>query len=140
MASLMAPWGWPRPVGRMYAYLLLAEAPVTLDRLAEDLGVAKSNASIAARTLEQFGNARRHTEPGTKRIFYSAPTVQTGPFASKVELLARLERLLCDRQREGVAPAVAERLLGMAGFYARMRGAIAGLIAEARDQAANDQM
>ena len=25
MAMLMAPWGWPRPVGRIYAYLLLRE-------------------------------------------------------------------------------------------------------------------
>jgi len=48
MAMLMAPWGWPRPVGRMYGYLLLQDEPVTLDRIAADLGIAKSNASVVA--------------------------------------------------------------------------------------------
>lgn len=127
MASLMAPWGWQRHVGRMYAYLLLAEEPASLDRIAADLGIAKSNASVAARVLEQFGNARRHTEPGSKRIRYSAPGNHAGPFASKSELLATLVRLL-EAQAVGKPDAVAERLGVMSDFYRQMNQAMQGVL------------
>ncbi len=117
LAALMVPWGWQRNVGRMYAYLLLQDEPIGLDELAAALGIAKSNASVAARTLEQFGNARRHTEPGTKRIRYSAPGTHTGPFTSRVELLGRLVALLHGEDIAHRSGAVTERLQLMADFY-----------------------
>lgn len=137
MASLMAPWGWSRPVGRMYGYLLLQDEPVTLDRMAADLGIAKSNASVAARTLEQCCNARRHSEPGTKRITYSAPRSPAGPFVSRVELLAMLEALLSDQIAAGQSGQVTERLADMTDFFSRMREAMQRVLAETRrpDQA-----
>lgn len=132
MAALMAPWGWPRLVGRMFGYLLLRDEPVTLDELATALGVSKSNASMAARTLEQCGNARRHAEPGSKRIRYSAPDNQTGPFISRIELLAMLERLLGAQLAAGQSPAVSARLEDMTDFFARMRAAMQQVIDEPR--------
>lgn len=124
LASLMMPWGWPRHVGRMYGYLLLSDGPVSLDKMAEDLRIAKSNASVAARTLEQFGNARRHSEPGSKRIYYSPATNVAGPFSSKAELLDRIVHLLASNQEIGRNDDVNERLDGMAEFYRDMRNAI----------------
>jgi len=128
IAALMAPWGWPRNVGRMYGYLLLAPEPVTLDRMAADLRIAKSNASVAARMLEQFGNARRQSEPGSKRIYYSAPDVLAGPFASKTELFDRIVRLLAVNQGIGRTAEVDVRLEDMARFYRDMREAVQGVL------------
>jgi len=128
MALLMTPWGWPRNVGRMYGYLLLCDRPVTLDKIAADLRIAKSNASVAARTLEQFGNARRHSEPGSKRIYYSAPDALSGPFASKTDLLDRIVRLLAAHRDIGRTDEVSDRLEGMSAFYRDMRDAIQSVI------------
>lgn len=124
IATLMMPWGWPRNVGRMYGYLLLSDRPVTLDKMAADLRIAKSNASVAARTLEQFGNARRHSKPGSKRIYYSAPDVVAGPFASKTDLFDRIVRLLAANRDIGRTGEVKERLETMACFYEDMRAAM----------------
>lgn len=128
LAALMIPWGWPRNVGRMYAYLLLRDEPVTLDQMAADLRIAKSNASVAARTLEQFGNARRQTEPGSKRIYYSAPDMISGPFSSKSELFERIVRLLEANREIGRTDEVNARLDGMTEFYMDMRDAIEGVL------------
>lgn len=128
IAALMIPWGWPRNVGRMYGYLLLSEGPVTLDKMAADLRIAKSNASVAARTLEQFGNARRHSEPGSKRIYYSAPDALSGPFAHKADLFDRIVRLLVANQAIGRTPEVNQRLETMANFHEDMRAAVQGVL------------
>lgn len=130
MAMLMAPWGWPRPVGRIYAYLLLREAPATLDEIAADLGMSKSNASVAARTLEHCGNARRQGEPGSRRIYYSVPEDFSGPFVAKAELLDRQVRLFGGQVDRDVAPVVADRFDRLSTFYTRMREAIEGAIAD----------
>ena len=137
LAALMVPWGWSRHVGRIYGYLLLSEAPVTLDKIAADLGIAKSNASVAARTLEQFGNARRHSEPGSKRIYYSAPGNLAGPFASKTELLGLIMQLLDVNRSIGRTAEVNDRLEGMAQFYEEIRDAIQAVI-DRHDQAGSN--
>lgn len=129
MAMLMAPWGWPRPVGRIYAYLLLREEPATLDEIAADLGMSKSNASVAARTLEHCGNARRQGEPGSRRIYYSVPDEFSGPFVAKAELLDRQVRLFGGQLDREVAPVVADRFNRLSMFYTRMREAIESAIA-----------
>lgn len=129
MASLMEPWGWARPVGRMYAYLLLRSEPATLDEIAADLGISKSNASVAARTLEHCGNAVRRGEPGSRRIYYSAPEEFGSPFAAKADLLSRLIREFEVQTAREVPAEVANRLHDMGAFYAEMRDAMAAVIA-----------
>lgn len=130
MAMLMAPWGWPRPVGRIYAYLLLREEPATLDEIAADLGMSKSNASVAARTLEHCGNARRQGEAGSRRIYYSVPADFSGPFVAKAELLDRQVRMFAGQRERDLPEAVTERFGRMSEFYTRMREAIEGVIAD----------
>lgn len=130
MAMLMAPWGWPRPVGRIYAYLLLREEPATLDEIAADLGMSKSNASVAARTLEHCGNARRQGEPGSRRIYYSVPGEFSGPFVEKAALLDRQVRLFSGQRERDIPDAVADRFERISQFYTAMRTAIEGVIAD----------
>ncbi len=128
LAGLLVPWGWSRHVGRIYGYLLLSDGPVTLDKIAADLGIAKSNASVAARTLEKFGNARRYSEPGSKRIYYTAPENLSGPFASKTALFGLIMHLLEANRDIGRTAGVNSRLDSMAQFYADMRDAIQAVI------------
>jgi DNA-binding transcriptional regulator GbsR (MarR family) len=132
MAMLMAPWGWPRPVGRIYAYLLLREEPATLDEIAADLGMSKSNASVAARTLEHCGNARRQGEPGSRRIYYSVPPEFSGPFVAKAQLLDRQVRLFADQRERDIAGPVAERFARIGAFYTAMREAIEHVVSDAQ--------
>lgn len=122
VASLMAPWGWSRHVARIFAFLLVSEEPVTLDEISTQLGISKSIASVAARELEQYGNARRHSQPGTKQILYSAPDKRAGPFLDQAAMMGTMAALL-ERQRPGEGK-VATRLASMAQFLRAMRGAI----------------
>jgi hypothetical protein len=122
VASLMAPWGWSRHVARIFAYLLIREEPATLDEISAHLGISKSIASVAARELEQYGNARRHSQPGTKQILYSAPEKRYGPFPDQAAMMGMMAALL-ERQRPA-SPRVAERLGNVATFLRAMRDAI----------------
>jgi DNA-binding transcriptional regulator GbsR (MarR family) len=72
MGQLMAGWGIPRNTGRIYAYLLLQQAPTGLDDIVDALGIAKSGASVAARQLVQLGLTRSSGQPGTRRVLYQA--------------------------------------------------------------------
>jgi hypothetical protein len=62
--------GLPRSAGRIFGYLMLAEAPCSLDDLSEVLQVSKASVSTNARLLEQVGVLERTSEPGNRRDFY----------------------------------------------------------------------
>lgn len=70
LASLLAPWGVPATAGRLYGYLMLHDKAVSLEEIAEKLGMSKAGAWNAARFLENSGNIRRHSERGSKRIYF----------------------------------------------------------------------
>lgn len=140
MAMLMAPWGWPRPVGRIYAYLMLCEKPATLDEIAAALGMSKSNASVAARTLEVCGSARRHGAPGSRRIFYSIPADFSGPFIAKAELLDRQVRMFTNESARALPDTVSERFNRISEFYTDMRKAMENVIqAHAHSRTRSDE-
>jgi len=122
IASLMAPWGWSRHIARIFAFLLIAEKPATLDEISEKLGISKSLVSVAARDLEQYGNARRHSQPGTKQILYSAPEKRYGPFPDQAAMMGTMAALLL--RQEPASDAVGRRLADVARFLGAMRDAI----------------
>jgi DNA-binding transcriptional regulator GbsR (MarR family) len=124
VARLLTPWGVPPAAARLYGYLLLCPRPVALDQITEQLGISKSSASVAARLLESYTLARRHSEPGTKRALYAA--------ADDYEVMIRQQNRLLDalaRQLNAGAGITASRTVGMrlkemADFYQVMRGAM----------------
>jgi len=122
VASLMAPWGWSRHIARIFAYLLLRETPATLDEISEHLGISKSIVSVAARELEQYGNARRHSQPGTKQILYSAPDKRYGPFPDQAAMMGTIAALMVRQPTE--SEVVNKRLTKVAAFLNAMREAI----------------
>ncbi|MFM5931426.1 MAG: GbsR/MarR family transcriptional regulator [Novosphingobium sp.] len=127
MVSLMEPWGWSRTVARTFAYLMAREAPATLDEIADDLGIAKSNASMATRELVDYGNAVRLRQPGTKQLLFEAPSSQTGPFAMRSAMLCKMADLL-DQQKQGMGEAATARLSRQSAFLRAMGEAIDSVI------------
>lgn len=124
VTQLLMPWGVPQTAARLYGYLLLRAAPVSLDRITTDLEISKSSASVAARLLEQYTLARRHSERGSKRALYEVSDNYEAMLTQQNRLLDALAELL--RSGAGIATSARtrERLEGMAEFYLVIRHAM----------------
>ncbi len=134
MAALLAPWGLQPGTASLYAYLLLCEEPVTLDEIAVTLGMAKSSASVAARSLEQFGLARKHGEAGTKRLRYAASDSYSGCLVAQARLLDDIGRLAEARARSVASGETLRRLRYLGSFHRKMAKTINDRIAELSDE------
>jgi len=62
--------GLPRVAGRLFGLLLVSPEPLSLDELAERLGVTKASISVNARMLEQKGIVERIGLHGDRRDYY----------------------------------------------------------------------
>jgi hypothetical protein len=116
MGQLMAGWGIPRNTGRIYAYLLLQQAPTGLDDIVNALGVAKSGASVAARQLTQLGLARSSGQPGTRRVLYEALYTLDSVIAARDAPLRALLVHLRQGARAASGGKARQQLLGMADW------------------------
>lgn len=58
--------------GQIYALLYLSEEPLSLDDIAEKLGISKSNISINIRLLEDYQLVRKVWVKGSRRDYYAA--------------------------------------------------------------------
>ena len=120
MGQLMATWGLPRNTGRLYAYLLLRAAPVSLDEIVADLGVAKSGASVGARQLAAFGLARASGERGSRRIRYEPVYAMEPMFEARQRQFAALMARFHEGARAAPAGAARQRLVDMAKTLERI--------------------
>jgi DNA-binding transcriptional regulator GbsR (MarR family) len=120
----------------LYAFLLLCPEPVTLDRIAATLGMAKSSASVAA--LEQFGLARRQREPGSKRIRYGASNCYSGFLMAQARLLEDIGRLAEARAGTVALGETLQRLRYLGSFYRKMATSITSRVAELSDEFLRD--
>ncbi|KGJ69542.1 hypothetical protein BJA5080_04695 [Bradyrhizobium diazoefficiens SEMIA 5080] len=98
--------------------------PVSLDQITEDLGISKSSASVAARLLESYTLARRHSEPGTKRALYAVADDYEAMVRQQNRLLDALAGQLNAGAEIAASKAASARLREMADFYRVMRGAM----------------
>ena len=124
VARLLTPWGVPPVAARLYGYLLLSPRPVTLDEITEHLAISKSSASVAARLLESYTLARRHSEAGTKRALYAVADDYEAMIRQQNRLLDALAGQLNKGARIAASKPVCARLEEMADFYRVMRGAM----------------
>src|SRR2546430_17192681 len=96
IGHLYGKYGLALSIGRVFGLLLASEAPLSLDEIAETLGISKSGASVAARDLERVGVVRRLGTPGSKRVLYEATdemeTTFTGTFARVRDSLSAMQR------------------------------------------------
>ncbi|HEY8386254.1 MAG TPA: hypothetical protein VIK82_08565 [Porticoccaceae bacterium] len=123
-AALMIHLGMPPAVARLYGYLMLAPAPVSLDQMSEELEASKSNVSVAARLLEKHQLARRHAERGSKRALYSVTDDYTGLFAEKSAVLGKLAVLLRDGAGMVGDRTAARRLEAISDYHVAMKHAM----------------
>ncbi len=130
IASLLAPRGLPPTAGRLYGYLLLSPAPVSLDQIAADLEMSKGGAWNAARMLERCGTARRYGQPGSKRALYGPPDDFTAPLSEQSALFGAIGTLLQTGAATVASDDVATRLKAMSQFYLSMRRTMDTTIAE----------
>jgi DNA-binding transcriptional regulator GbsR (MarR family) len=89
-----AQWGLSPTLGRVWGYLLLSPEPASLDLIAGDLGISKSNASVTARQLEQFLMVRRSGEAGSRRALYEANPMSRRFFDQIMSAYGELVRVL----------------------------------------------
>lgn len=124
VARLLTPWGVPPVAARLYGHLLLCSGPVSLDQITADLRISKSSASVAARLLESYKLAHRHSEPGTKRALYAVADDYEGMIRQQNGLLDALAAQLSAGAGIAASRAASVRLDEMADFYRVMRGAM----------------
>lgn len=124
VARLLIPWGVPPVAARLYGYLLLRPSAVSLDQITADLRISKSSASVAARLLESYTLARRHSAPGTKRALYAVADDYDAMIRQQNRLLDTLAAELSAGAGIATSRAASVRLGEMAGFYRVMRGAM----------------
>lgn len=67
-------FGLNRLLGQIYILLYLTEDALSLDALAEQMGVSKASVSIACRQLESWGAVHRTWVKGDRRDYYVAET------------------------------------------------------------------
>jgi len=124
IAGLLIPWGVPPAAARLYGHLLLCPWPVSLDEIVASLKISKSSASVAARLLESYTLARRHREPGTKRVLYAV----ADNYEAMIGQQNRLLDALAEQLRAGAeivrSKEARARLQEMAEFYGLMREAM----------------
>ena len=90
LAVLFENDGQPPIAGRIFGLLLLSDEALSLDELAEDLGVSKASASTNARLLAQLGVVEQVRRAGSRRDYYRmAPDLFERSMAQR---LARWQR------------------------------------------------
>jgi len=124
VARLLTPWGVPPVAARLYGHLLLCSGPVSLDQITEDLRISKSSASVAARLLESYTLARRHSEPGTKRALYAVADDYQAMIRQQNRLLDALAVQLSAGVGIAASKAASAHLEEMADFYRVIRAAM----------------
>jgi hypothetical protein len=134
VARLLTPWGVPLAAARIYGYLLLCEAPASLDQMAADLEISKSSASVAARLLEMYTMARRHGQRGSRRILYEASDNYEGMLNSQHRMLEAGAALLKAGARDVAKGTARRRLEEMAEFYLVTRDAMQQVLQRWRER------
>ena len=128
LANLLTPWGVPPAPARLYGYLLLSPAPVSLDDIVSDLQISKSSASVAARLLEQYGLVRRQGSRGSRRIRYEPSDNFAGMLDAQNRLLAAMAARLSEGALATDAAVIRQRLERMAAFYRQTSEALAAAL------------
>jgi predicted DNA-binding transcriptional regulator len=134
LAALLVTWNMSGATARLYGYLLIRNDPASLDEIASGLEISKTTACVAAKDLEQQGNARRLRERGTKRVLYTIGDDPGAPLHKQLALLTMLAELIADRAA-GVAVGDAEaRMIRLARFQHDLGAAMRSVVMPAGDR------
>ena len=129
--------GASRTLGRLFGLLLVAECPLSLDDMAEQLRVSKASISTNARLCEQLGMVRRISLPGDRRDYYE---MRPGSFERMLAARMQVLQQMIDLADEGLAavgpdsPAARSRLTEMRDFYQWTGMEMAAILAQWQKQ------
>ncbi|MFC3172818.1 GbsR/MarR family transcriptional regulator [Novosphingobium bradum] len=140
LASLLAPWRVPATAGRLYAYLLLCDDPVSLEDIAADLDMSKAGAWNAARFLEQSGNIRRFSERGSKRIYFTRSHDMAPCQLDQMRAMGAVGRLLRDSADAVAQGPARDRLERIGGFCIGLEQMVAEAYEHHERQAAGNSV
>jgi len=126
--DLGSTWGVNRSVSQIHALLYLAEAPLTAEDIAVELGLARSNVSNSLKELLAWGLIYRAPQKSDRRDHYLAKTdmweiadlIAQGRKQREIDpaLAALKECALAAQSDPGVSPTQQERLKNMLDFTA----------------------
>jgi predicted transcriptional regulator len=135
LGRYMAQYGMSPTLGRIWGYLLLSPQPVSLDRIADDLQISKSSASVAARQLEAFQMARRSGQRGSRRVVYEASDFSNQRLLDWALASYRtLAQLLGAGARASTDDVARARLEGSSDFFASWTKQLDGHLRRWRDE------
>jgi DNA-binding transcriptional regulator GbsR (MarR family) len=135
LALLFENDGLPPIAGRIFGLLLLSEDALSLDELADDLGVSKASASTNARLLAQLGVVEQVRRTGSRRDYYRmTPDVFERSMAQRLARWQRFTEAIGEGRRTlPLASAeVRERLERYESAYGYMVDAIGRALAQWR--------
>lgn len=64
-------WGINRTVGQIYALLMLSQAPLNADYIAQSLEISRSNVSVGLKELQSWRLVKLQHQPGDRKEYYS---------------------------------------------------------------------
>ena len=104
--------GLPRIAGRIFGLMLVSEDALSLDEIAETLGVSKASVSTDTRLLERMGFIERVSKPGDRKDYYqNTERSFERAIAERIRRMHELEALIeSGRELATTRPAVRERL------------------------------
>jgi DNA-binding transcriptional regulator GbsR (MarR family) len=122
MGAALEAQGLPRLAGQIFALLMLADEPPTLEEIAEELRISSGSASANTRLLESLDMVERFTPPGERRVRHRVhedplPRLLAGTITriGKVSSIIRDARTQLDSSRR----ATAKRLKAMEEAFNR---------------------
>ena len=125
-------WGVNRTVAQVHALLFLSEQPLHAERIAETLGVARSNVSTSLRELQGWGIVRTVHVMGDRRDHFESSkdvwemfrTISAERKKREIDpTLQLLRECVAEPQPGGKSDAYArQRLADMLGFFEVMTG------------------
>jgi len=64
-------WGINRTVGQIYALLMLSQAPLNAEYIAQSLEISRSNVSVGLKELQSWRLVKLQHQPGDRKEYYS---------------------------------------------------------------------
>ncbi len=103
--------GLPRIAGRIFGLMLISDEALSLDEIAEDLGVSKASVSTDTRLLERLGFIERISKAGDRKDYYQQTERSfERAIAQRIRRMHELESLIETGRELAVTRAVRERL------------------------------
>ena len=103
--------GLPRIAGRIFGLMLVTDGALSLDEIADTLGVSKASVSTDTRLLERMGFIERVSKPGDRKDYYQqTETSFERAIAERIRRMHELEALIESGRELALGKVARDRL------------------------------